>query len=248
MSGPPAEWSEADSAQFLRLAPFFVPHRERQARTVAALVPRLPTADLVVDLCCGEGLLATAVLAAQPEANVVCLDRSPALRAAAERRLAGDGARVRTATCSLLPLAMPELPPLRAIVSSLALHHVPHADKPAVYAALHARLAPGGALIVADLVAPASELARELAAREWDAAVQEADARAGAGGSAWAEFVALRWNWFRFPEEVDHPALLAVELDWLRAAGFTGVDCVWADCGHAVFGGYRVAAGAPAAL
>ena len=233
------DWSEEDSAHFIDRGRFYVPQRERQAAIVATLVPRLPDAVVVVDLCCGEGPLAAAVLAAHPDAEVVGLDGSPAMRAAAARRLAGAGERFRTGACALWPLSVPELPPLRAIVSSLALHHVQHADKPAFYAALHERLAVGGALVIADLVAPASEAARVVAADGWDATVQAADAAAGAGGAAWQSFVAERWNWFRYPDAVDHPAPLAQELEWLRGAGFTGVDVVWADCGHAIFGGFR---------
>ena len=236
-------WTEDDSAHFLDRGRFFVPQRERQAAVVAALVPRLPEATLVVDLCCGEGPLAAAVLAAHPEVEVLGLDGSAAMRAAAEERLAAHAGRFRTAACELLPLRLPDLPPLRAVVSSLALHHVAHADKPTLYRALRERLAPGGALVVADLVAPASDAARAVAADGWDAAVQAADRAGGAGGAAWRAFEESRWNWFRWPDEVDRPAPLARELDWLREAGFTGVDCVWADCGHAIFGGWRPAAG-----
>jgi tRNA (cmo5U34)-methyltransferase len=235
-------WSEDDSAHFLDVGDLYVPHRQRQAAMVAALVPPLPEATLVVDLCCGEGPLSAAVLAAHPEVKVVGLDGSATMRAAAEKRLAAVGERFRTAVCELRPLALPDgLPPLRAVVSSLALHHVTHSEKPALYRDLLARLAPGGALVVADLVAPASEAARELAANGWDAAVQQADAAAGAGGEGWRQFVESRWNWFRFPDEVDRPAPLAQELRWLAEAGFEGVDAVWCDAGHAVFVGYRPA-------
>jgi tRNA (cmo5U34)-methyltransferase len=260
-----SEWSELDSDRFLDLGSFFVPERGRQASLVAALVPRLPDADLVVDLCCGEGLLAAAILGAQPEARVLGLDGSPAMRAAAERRLAAFtaptllpatpgaelapspagspvGPRFETGPCELRPLTLPALPPLRAIVSSLALHHVLHADKPAFYAALRALLAPGGALVVADLVAPANPHVANVMADGWDDSVRAADAAAGARGRAWEEFAATRWNLFRYPDPVDHPAPLAQELDWLRGAGFTGVDVAWADRGHAVFAGYRAAA------
>jgi hypothetical protein len=45
--------------------------------------------------------------------------------------------------------------------------------------------------------------------------------------------------WFRHPDAIDHPAPLAQELEWLRGAGYKGVDVVWADCGHAIFCGFR---------
>jgi tRNA (cmo5U34)-methyltransferase len=232
-------WTERDSAHFLDVARFYVPQRERQAAIVAALVPRLPDAVEVIDLCAGEGLLAEAVLEAQPDATVLDLDGSPALRAAAERRLSRFGDRFRTAACDLHRLVLPGGAPRRGVVSSLALHHVEHAAKPALYRALHDVLAPGGALVVADLVRPASPAGWELAAAGWDEAVRAADRAAGAGGAVWRRFEDDRWNWFRFPDEGDRPAPLAEELDWLRDAGFTAVDVHWADCGHAIFGGRR---------
>jgi tRNA (cmo5U34)-methyltransferase len=233
------DWSESTSTHFLDVAPFYVPQRERQIALVTGLVPRLPGATEAIDLCCGEGRLAEAILTAQPEASVLALDGSAAMRAAAERRMASFGARFRTAPCELEALEIPAGPGRRAVVSSLALHHVQHAAKPALYRRLFDALAPGGALVVADLVRPAEGAAWEDAAESWDAAVRAADAAAGMGGSVWERFVADRWNWFRFPDEVDRPAPLAAELEWLRAAGFGEVDAAWVDCGHAVFFGRR---------
>jgi tRNA (cmo5U34)-methyltransferase len=233
------EWSEADSAYFLDHGRFFVPERERQMALLTALVPRLPDARAVVDLCCGEGLLSAALLAAQAEAVVVGLDGSPAMRAAAERRLAARGARFTTGECDLHALELPATGPLRAIVSSLALHHVPHERKAALYRRLHDALAPGGALLIADLVCPPTAAGREAAAAEWDESVRQADLAAGAGGAVFARFEADRWNWFRFPDEIDHPAPLASELEWLREAGFVDLEVPWVGCGHAVYGGFR---------
>ncbi|HEV8630121.1 MAG TPA: class I SAM-dependent methyltransferase [Thermoanaerobaculia bacterium] len=231
-------WSEVDSRHFLEVGRFYVPQRERQLAIIATLVPRLPQAAAVIDLCCGEGLLAEAILAAQPETTVLGLDGSLAMRETAQRHLAHFAQRFRTAGCDLHHLALPDHAPLRAIVSSLALHHVEHRAKPALYRQLRAALAPGGALLVADLVRPASAAGRELAATGWDAAVRAADAAAGAGGAAWQRFQRERWNWFRYPDEADRPAPIADELDWLRAAGLEAVDVCWSDCGHAVFGGF----------
>jgi tRNA (cmo5U34)-methyltransferase len=236
-----APWSEQDSAHFLDVGRFYVPHRERQLALAASLVPQLDGAPGVIDLGCGEGVLAEVVLGAQPDAVVVGLDGSPAMRAAAARRLARFAGRFGTAACDLHALALSPSarPPLRAIVSSLALHHVDHAAKPRLYRQLHDALTPGGALVVADLHRPAPGAAWELAAAGWDAAVRAADESANAGGRVWQRFQDERWNWFRFPDPFDKPAPLRDELAWLAAAGFADPDVYWADCGHAVFGGVR---------
>jgi tRNA (cmo5U34)-methyltransferase len=232
-------WTEQDSEHFLDVGRFYVPDRARQVELVAALVPRLTDAHRVADICCGEGLLAEAVLAAQPEATALGLDGSPEMLRAAERRLAGFGGRFTTAPCDIRSLEIPAGAPLRGIVSSLALHHVDHAAKRLLYRRFHDALAAGGALVIADLYRPAGVVAWEAAAEGWDAAVRAADAAAGMGGAVWRRFQDDRWNWFRFPDDYDKPAALADELAWLAAAGFDAVDVYWADCGHAVYGGTR---------
>jgi len=232
-------WTERDSAHFLDVGRYYVPHRERQIELVTALVPRPSEARQVIDLSCGEGLLAEAVLAAQPEATALGLDGSPTMRRAAERRLERFGARFATAPCDVHALELPAVAPLRGIVASLALHHVDHAAKPDLYRQLHDALAPGGALVIADLYRPASAGAWEAAATGWDAAVRANDTAAGMGGAVWRRFQDDRWNWFRYPDDYDQPAPLADELAWLGSAGFTAVDVYWADCGHAVYGGTR---------
>jgi tRNA (cmo5U34)-methyltransferase len=126
------------------------------------------------------------------------------------------------------------------VVSSLCLHHLNDAKKQYLYKAAAERLAPGGALLIADLVDPQHRAARALAADRWDAlAKQQADA-IGAP-ELFARFVDERWNHFRFPDAADQPSALLHHLVWLRHAGFAAVDCMWMDAGHAVFGGFTQA-------
>ena len=52
-------------------------------------------------------------------------------------------------------------------------------------------------------------------------------------------FEAEHWNYYRYPDPVDHPSGLFEQLLWLREAGFAAVDCFWMYAGHAVYGGYK---------
>ena len=52
-------WDEHDSHDFIDLGRFFVPDREEQVAAVLDMVPD-PGDGLLVDLCCGEGLLSRA--------------------------------------------------------------------------------------------------------------------------------------------------------------------------------------------
>src|SRR5436305_9562679 len=75
-------WDEANSRQFIDLGRFFVPEREEQIAAVLGLIPD-PGDGLLVDLCCGEGLLSRALLERFPRARVLAFDLSPTMLAQA---------------------------------------------------------------------------------------------------------------------------------------------------------------------
>ena len=64
MTDPAAAWSETESETYRDLSRYAVPERERQIAVAGALVRASPAQGAVLDLCCGEGLLAGALLAA----------------------------------------------------------------------------------------------------------------------------------------------------------------------------------------
>lgn len=238
-------WSEEDSERFLALGRCFVPEREEQVATLAELVPGLPGAGHVVDLCCGEGLVSEAVLAHRPAVTVHGWDGSEAMLVRVAARLAGYGGRFVPRRFDLAAAdwrsALPT--PLHAVVSSLAVHHLDGAGKRRLFADLARALAPGGALLLADLVQPASPGAVALAASRWDAAVRRRSLELAGDLSAFEEFRRLEWNLWALaePDPVDHPSPLFDQLRWLAEAGLVGVDVFWMQAGHAVYGGFRPA-------
>lgn len=236
-------WSESDSETFRTIAAVAVP---RRSDMIAALVRAAPfSADQpvrILDLGAGDGLLAEALLAEFPRATLTALDGSASMRAAAAGRLETFGNRVQVAAFDLAALDWwDRMFGADLVVSSLALHHLNDAKKQYLYKAAAERLAPGGALLIADLVEPQHPAARALAAERWDRHAQ-AQATAIGAPELFARFVDQRWNHFRFPDDGDQPSALLHHLVWLRHAGFAAVDCVWMDAGHAVFGGFKPAA------
>lgn len=55
-------WSEGDSGEFIDYGRYFVPDREAQSDIISRLIPAMPDPFQVVELCCGEGQLAEAIL------------------------------------------------------------------------------------------------------------------------------------------------------------------------------------------
>jgi trans-aconitate methyltransferase len=235
-------WSESDSEVYRAIADVAVP---RRGEMIAALVAAAPHPDnqpiRLVDLGAGDGVLAEAFLTRFPNATATLLDGSDSMRAAAVSRLQRFADRTRIVPFDLASLEWwDRMFGADLIVSSLALHHVNDAKKQYLYKAAADRLAPGGALLVADIVDPQYPAARSAAADRWDALAAEQAAALGAP-ELLARFQREQWNHFRFPDATDQPAALLHHLVWLRHAGFAAVDCVWMDAGHAVFGGFKQA-------
>jgi tRNA (cmo5U34)-methyltransferase len=239
-------WDETDSHDFIDLGRFFVPEREEQTAAVLDLIPD-PGDGLLVDLCCGEGLLSRALLERFPRARVLALDLSPAMLAQARATCAGCSGAAGRFDTRLFDLAdrswrtFPE--PARAFVSSLAIHHLDGPGKRRLFQDLAAVLAPGGALVIADLVLPATPAAHALAAKAWDEAVRRRSLELAGGLGPYEKFRDERWNLWADPEPdpIDQPSSLLDQLRWLEEAGLRGVDVVWMKAGHAVFGGMRPA-------
>lgn len=236
-------WSEDDSALYRRLAPVAVPDRAEQIATLLTLVPYAANAAFrIVELACGEGLLAKALLTAFPQARYLGLDGSDSMRSNTASRLRQFGTRVEIAPFDLAAtdwLARTDGAGL--VISSLAVHHLTDSGKRALYAALCPRLAADGALLLADLVAPARGEVADVFAGAWDKTVDETAARLKHGMAHAAAFRNARWNHYRYPDPIDQPSSLSDQLRWLADAGFAVVDCFWLRAGHAIYGGYRQA-------
>ncbi|NJN15754.1 MAG: class I SAM-dependent methyltransferase [Oscillochloris sp.] len=235
-------WKEDDSQAFLAYGDLFVPERERQIDCIVRLIPSLGPDHTVLELACGAGGLSEAILARRPDCRVIGLDGSAAMRAASAERLARFGDHFTTASFALEASDWRgAYANLTAVVSSLAIHHLNGPQKQTLFADLYKLLAPGGVLVIADVVeAPSPEIAA-LYADQWDAEVRRRAEGPGGDPAAYAFFVREGWNMYRFPDPtgMDQPSPLADQLEWLRAAGFSAVECCWALAGHAIFCGRR---------
>jgi tRNA (cmo5U34)-methyltransferase len=111
---------------FRKLGAVAVPRRAEQT---AALLTPLPfeaeSSFWVLDVGCGEGWLAAAVLEAWPEAGVLALDGDEAMLSEAARRLRTYGAR---ASVERFELSSDEwlgrVEGAGAVLSSLCIHHL----------------------------------------------------------------------------------------------------------------------------
>lgn len=235
-------WQESDSATFIQVGRVMTPRRDEIQETIVSLIPASAAHPFtVVDIAGGSGWLSAAVLERHPHSRVVMLDGSETMRDEASQSLRGYGDRFRAEPFRLEDDAWMQRigAPVRCFVSTLAIHHLDDQGKRNLFIALFDRLQPGGAVLIADLVRPASTGARHLAARQWSDAVRTQSV-ALTGDTATADFFEREhWNIFDFPDAMDTPSSLADQLRWLHDAGYVGADVFWSYAGHAVYGAFR---------
>ena len=235
-------WSEAASQTFIDFGRYFVPEREEQIAAFVDLIPAHDQPFTILELCCGEGLLAGALLEHFPNCTVYGFDGSPTMLDHARRQLAQYGDRFRTQLFNLADSSWRTQPwPVHAVVSSLTIHHLDGVQKQQLFLDLAQLLEPGGVLLIADVIAPASRAGAELAAKAWDASVRQRALEIDGNLDAVAYFEREQWNMFRHPDvdDIDKPSRLLDQLKWLEQAGFIDVDVFWMQAGHALFGGRK---------
>jgi len=191
----------------------------------------------VLDLGCGDGVLAAAVLERFPDAAAWLVDFSQPMLDAAHARFTIRPDRVTLACADFAELdwtgTITDGAPFDAVVSGYAIHH--HADevKRRIYRQIHDLLAFGGVFVHMEHVAPASDWIEAVAAEHFIDALHR---HAGDGRSR--QEVAERF--FDRPDKAAN-ILTPVErqCDWLREIGYRDVDCCFKVFELAVFGGRR---------
>ncbi|MCU4185135.1 class I SAM-dependent methyltransferase [Acidiferrimicrobium sp. IK] len=202
-------------------------------RLLAELLP-FSEADAFefVDLGAGTGAAARAVLDRYPGATAVLADYSSQMMEEGSRALVGYDGRYRYVEFDLEAGRWPAeiTGGLQAVISSLCVHHLPDERKQALFEQILERLAPGAWYLNYDPVA-ADDPAVEAA---WRRVVDERDPEAAARRAHREPAEQERWD-----NHVRHIVPLALQLGFLRGAGYEGVDAYWKELDHAIFGGRR---------
>jgi SAM-dependent methyltransferase len=240
------QWSESDSASFINLGEIFVPGRAEQISSLLQLIPAgVDEAFTIVELASGEGKLAETILERFPTCRYLALDGSELMRERMGQRLSRFSSRLEIRPFEISEQAWrAALPsPLRCVVSSLCVHHLSAQGKQELFQDMANHLDPKGALLLADIIEPATPRVAQLFAKQYDEIVRQQSLALRGNLSGYEQFQAMKWNYFTYDygtdQTYDQPSLLSDQLLWLSNAGFTSTDCYWLRAGHAVYGGYR---------
>jgi tRNA (cmo5U34)-methyltransferase len=192
MADSVGEWSEPGRvAEYLSRE---IPHRLLAEEMLLVALPE--RVGRFLDLGTGDGRLLAAIRERHSDARAVGLDASEPMLARAADRFDGDPLVELRLHDLGLPLG--DAGPVDAVVSGLAIHHLPDERKRELFGEIHALLTPGGVFANLDLVSAASpglyeRFRREIGRTEDDPSDRLAD--------------------------------LSEQLSWLREAGFGEVDC-----------------------
>jgi ubiquinone/menaquinone biosynthesis C-methylase UbiE len=190
----------------------------------------------VLDLGCGDGVLAAAIVQRVPGAEVVLADFSEPMLQAARKRFAAAGAAAHFVLADYgVPSwteAVAEWAPYDAIVSGYSIHHQPDRRKRAVYREIFGLLNPGGVFVNIEHVSSPSQ---------WLGSLNDAmfiDSLHRLHPNQSRDDVA-RLYYDRPDKDANILAPLEDQCAWLRDIGFTGVDCYLKVFELAVFGGRK---------
>ncbi len=144
------EWSDAGRVtEYLSRE---IPHRDIAERMLLEALPG--RIDRFLDLGTGDGRLAALICSRYPDSRGVGIDASEPMLARAATRFGRDAPVELIAHDLTEPLALSG--PFDVVVSGLAIHHLDDERKRALFAEIHALLAPEGIFANLDLVASAT--------------------------------------------------------------------------------------------
>ncbi len=198
--------------------------------------------DNFLDLGCGDGILAAAVLGTYPSSRGVLVDFSEPMLAQAREALKEYAGQLIFLNLDYGEASWVEAVrgkgPFDAIVSGYSIHHQPDERKRAIYEEIFSLLKPGGWFVNIEHVAAAAQLATDLFDNHL---IDEyyAIEQASGGTRTRAEMADV---YMKRPDKGANK-LLAVDTQcaWLREIGYDEVDCYFRVYELAVFAGRRPA-------
>ena len=192
------EWKSIQHAlEYLQRADS-IPHRTEGERVLLDHVPL--STKTILDLGTGDGRLLALLRIDRPRIKAVALDFSPPMVEMARKRFADDPLIKVIAHDLNNPIR--KLDHFDAVVSSFAIHHLPHERKRSLYVEAFDLLNPGGVFCNLELVSSPTQKMHEKFLHEIGLTIETED---------------------RSNKSLD----VETQLEWLRHDGFIDVDCYW---------------------
>ena len=239
--GPEAWKSSTLAKTYIEGVRMGIPLAREQIDIMLRLVAARDTAPSnFLDLGCGDGILAAALLDSYPEARGVLVDFSAPMLDATRTALSAQSANLTFAELDYgdpaWTAAVAGHGPFDLVVSGFSIHHQTHVRKRALYEEIHAQLNPGGLFVNIEHVASPNDWVRE---RFDDYCIDSLHATHLDQGGKHSRDEIAREFYHRPDKAANILAPVEDQCAWLRKIGFQDVDCYLKAFELAVFGGRR---------
>jgi tRNA (cmo5U34)-methyltransferase len=209
------------------------PSRAAQRRLMALLLPfGEGEAFTFLDLGAGTGAASRAILGVHPSSTAILADFSAEMMRAGERLMQPFGVRYRYAEFDMAAGQWPEAIPaaLDAVVTSMSVHHLTDERKQGLFTEIFGRLVPGGWYLNYDPVRAEDPVVEAT----WGRVNDHDDPDTAHKRHHRTPEEQARWE-----NHVRYIIPLGQQLDYLRSAGFAGIDVYWKRLDYVIYGGYR---------
>jgi SAM-dependent methyltransferase len=185
-----------------------------------------------LDLGAGTGAAARGILELYPRSVAILTDFSPQMMGEGERQMQQFAGRFQYVefdmSTSNWPAAIPAT--VDAIVTSMCIHHLPDHRKQGLFTEIFERLTPGGWYVNYDPVSSPDPVVEAT----WERVNDHDDPEA-----APKRLHRTPQEQSRYANHVRHVIPLDQQLDYLRSAGFQGVDVYWKHLENVIYAGCR---------
>ena len=187
-----------------------------------------------VDLGAGTGAAARGILELYPRSTAILTDFSAQMMEEGEREMQPFAGRFQYVefdmSTSTWPASIPTA--LDAVVTSMCIHHLPDHRKQGLFAEIFEHLAPGGWYLNYDPVSSTDPVVEAT----WELVNDRHDPEAAA-----KRLHRTQQEQSRYENHARYMIPLAQQLDYLRLAGFHGIDVYWKHLENVIYGGCRPA-------
>ena len=204
-----------------------------QQRFMAVLLPFAEQeAFTFLDLGAGTGAASRAILARYPRSSAILADFSVQMMGAGEREMQPFAGRYRYVEFDMSGGEWPAAIPagLDAVVTSMCVHHLPDERKQSLFAEIFGRLVPGGWYLNYDPVAAEDPVVEAT----WERVNDHYDPEAAGRRQKRTPAEQARWD-----NHLRYVVPLSRQLQYLRSAGFRGIDVYWKQLENVIYGGCR---------
>jgi tRNA (cmo5U34)-methyltransferase len=232
-----AIWQSAEAVQaWVTEADRQERYRRAHRQFMASLLPfGEQEAFTFLDLGAGTGAASRTILDAYPRSTAILADFSAEMMRAGERELQRFAGRYRYVEFDMSadggwPEGIPAA--LDAVVTSMCVHHLPDERKQGLFAEIFDHLVSGGWYLNYDPVRADDPVVQAT----WERVSDHADPDAAARRRHRTPSEQAHWD-----NHVRYIIPLGQQLEYLRAAGFDGIDVYWKQLENVVYGGRRPA-------